>query len=35
MLYHFLNLASLYLAYFYFETAYALVDFFHAMGIYI
>lgn len=35
VLYHIANLSSLYLAYFYFESAYGIMDFFHSIGIYI
>ena len=33
--YHIANLASLYLASAYFDTAYGIMDFFHSLGIYI
>lgn len=35
VLYHIANLASLYLASAYFDTAYGIMDFFHSLGIYI
>ena len=34
-MFHLVNLAALYFAAFFFETAYAVMDFFHSMGVYI